>query len=320
MTQNNTQKRDLYQEVTDSIVQLLETHASDLKFERPWISMPGGYMPHNAETFKNYRGLNLFTLSLHTMSKQYHLNGWLTFKQVKKLGGQVKKGEKAVPIIFWDKRFFDANGNKVSAEDVDNMSPADRAKLTAKSFLQYHLVFNVCQTTGLKEGFYESRPFPTMEPLARNTAAEQLIHRTGAEISFYGEDAYYSPSEDKIVMPLPELFKDTEPYYSVLLHELCHWTGHASRLNRKILNKSGSEGYAFEELVAELGSAYLCVELGFTLPITQNAAYIKSWLTSLKNDKTWIFKAASLAERAATYISTSNVQEWVEEPLSMYNH
>lgn len=317
-TKTTTHKRDLYQEVTDSIIQLLES--AELKVEMPWTMSSGGLLPHNAENKKMYRGLNMLLLGITGMFRDYDNNGWLTFKQIKRLGGAVKKGEKSTTVIYWDQVYFDANGNKVSKDAVDAMSADQRAKLTRKSFLKHHLVFNVHQTTGLGASFYEVPEIAHLPEFERNAVADQLVNRTGAKIRIKGAQPCYIPSKDLIMMPDPKLFTGTEPYYSVLLHELTHWTGHASRLNRPMLAKFGSAEYAFEELVAELGSAYLCADIGFSLPVTQNAAYIQSWLKSLRNDKTWIFKASSQAEKAARFILTAKTGAYASEELTMTNH
>jgi antirestriction protein ArdC len=303
-TKQTTERRDIYQEITNMIIEVLETKSANLKWQKSWISFRNGEMPRNAESNYAYRNFNSILLSLVADLRKYDYSSWLTFKQIKKLGGNVKKGQKATPILFWELFWFDEKGNRYNSEQIKQFSKAQISNMTTRSFMKYHLVFNISQTVNLPEKFTQKAEVELPMPdFKRNSAAEDLIYKTGAVIEFGGDEAYYSPASDIITMPIPEKFKGVEPYYSVLLHELSHWSGHKNRLDRSLYNQFGSPEYAFEELIAELSSAYLCAELGFDLPITNNAAYIKSWLTKLKSDKTWVIKASSQAERAARFIT-----------------
>jgi antirestriction protein ArdC len=174
--------------------------------------------------------------------------------------------------------------------------------ITARQFLKLYHVFNVSQTEGLPEHVITPQ-CKGLTDIEKHAAADEIITAAGAKIvHIAGNSAHYNPEIDKIQMPMRKQFKNKGHYYGVLFHELVHWTRHAKRLNRKF-DETVENDYAFEELVAELGRTFLCAELGIAAPLKSNAAYIKSWLGALRNDRNYLLKAVSYADRAVQYLS-----------------
>lgn len=257
----------VYDAVTEQILTELENGTP------PWVKSWQSSLPKNLISQKEYRGTNVLLLWAAAQKKQYRSPYWLTFKQAGDRGGKVKKGEKATWIVY---------AAKAENEDGEEYQ-----------FLKWYFVFNLEQTDLPVE-----RPPP--KPIEE---AETFIDALGAKIAYGSERACYIPKWDQIQLPWPEDFKTMVDYYSIALHEHTHWAGHESRLNRPIVNRFGSEEYAKEELVAELGSAFLCSHLGVPVVFRDDhAAYIKSWIQILKEDKRAIFKASSLAAKAADYL------------------
>ncbi len=286
-----SKRADIYTRVTDQIVAELERGI------RPW------FKPWNAEHAAGrisrplrqcgtpYQGINVLMLWASAELAGYHCPIWMTFKQAKELGGHVKKGEKGSPVVYassFKKTDTDAEGNDVEA-DIP--------------FLKEYTVFNACQVEGLPERFYELAEAPknTMERIEH---AEAFFANTKADIRHGGNKAYYAIGEDYIRMPPFKCFKDAESHAATLAHELTHWTRHKSRLTREFGQKRfGDLGYAAEELVAELGSAFLCADLSITPEVREDHAdYIASWLKVLKEDKRAIFTAASYASKALDFL------------------
>lgn len=298
------QRNDVYAEVTNMIIEALE------KGVRPWAKpWNGGYaegnimMPlrHNSEA---YNGINVLILWSIAMKKEYKSSHWMTYKQAKTLGGQVKKGEKAAPVFY---------AGKLKIEDEEQSADEDDKFI---HYMKSYRVFNVEQIEDLPESYYfkpvEPAPLAEMERLP---VADKFISGTGADIRHGGGSAYYSMQLDYIQMPLIEFFKSSHSYYATLCHELTHWTSHRKRLERPTYERSkNKEGYAFEELIAELGAAFLSVDMGIIPDIEGNhAAYIGSWLKSLKEDKKAIFRAAAQAQRAADYLHSLQEKEEIEK-------
>lgn len=259
----------------------------------------------NAKTQRHYTGINQFLLSLSLLDKGYFKNMWLTFKQTKDLGGHIKKGEKSSPILFYRTAYIDQDKKYYKPETVEAMSPKKQDEIGIRSIPipKLYRVFNVAQTEDLDPALYEAEPKEPLQDFEKDERAEQLILSTGAEIEIVESNrAYYVPATDKIRVPLREQFKGTEPFYGTTLHELGHWTGHETRLNRELIGSFGDPAYAKEELVAELTSAFCCAALGFSKTISNNAAYIKNWLGVLKADNKAVVTAASQAQKAADYI------------------
>ena len=284
-------KKDIYQEVTNSIIEALEK-ISLKDYQAPFARLTEQQLPINPMTENKYHGINTLLLWLEQQEHSYSSNEWGTFKQWKDKGAHVKKGEKSTLIIFFKQ-----------VEKKDRAEQSDEAEFY--NMLQYYWVFNADQiegyepVTGLEQG-----NFGTVETIKN---IERFIEATGAVVEPDQNRACYSPLLDKIQMPKKELFFDngqsaTENYYAVLLHELTHWTGSEDRLNRA-KHVSSKENYAFEELIAELGSAFLCAQFGIKQHgRNDHALYLKSWLQALKNDKKYIFKASSQAQKAVDYL------------------
>jgi len=274
-------KNDVYQIVTDRIVQLLES--GTVPWHQPWKG--GKQWPQNFITRKVYRGINLFLLNAASYPSPY----WLTFKQVQVLGGRIKKGEQSFPVVFW-KMFKEEDGGE------EKRIP----------FLRYHRVFNVAQCEGINVPNTEaSEPILKFQPIEK---CEQIVSAMPKrpEINHSGVRACYSPSLDVVTMPEARLFDSSEGYYSTLFHELTHATGHVSRLNRKEITnpiRFGSDPYSREELVAEMGAAFLCGHCGIeNQTIDQSASYIQSWLAKLKEDRKLVVHAAAQAQKACDFI------------------
>ena len=286
-----TEKGDVYTRVTNRIIADLEQGARP--WFKPWstehaagqITRP---LRHNGTP---YQGVNIIMLWAEAAEKGFSAPTWMTYKQAQELGGQVRRGEQGSQVVY---------ANRITRTDIaDNGDEIEREI----PFLKSYTVFNVEQVDGLPASFHAPAA-PGLEPAARIDHAEQFFAATGASICHGGNRAYYAMGADRVQMPPFVSFHDPESYYATLAHEVTHWTSHPARLNRDLGRKRwGDEGYAAEELVAELGSAFLCADLGLTPEVRDDhAAYIASWLSVLKNDKRAIFTAAALAQKAADFL------------------
>jgi len=299
-----------HEAVTETIVSLLNQVANgDIE---TWIPLSG--LARNPYSNHTYTSVNQLLLSHTLYRRNYSMNLWLTFKQIQQVGGRVKKGEEATPIVFTELLYF-YNGEKITKDEAKaifsnarNLDPTiayyKEAGILTKRFLKYYMVFNIAQTTGLPDKLMvlpetddRLRPLPAVRHLIAKHAVN-VVH-------VVADEAFYDPAHDKIQMPFMQQFGSAEHYAAVLLHECIHWTGHPARLNR-VLGAPRTQEYAFEELIAELGSTFLCAELGIPASLTSSAAYIKSWLTLLQNDSTYIFKAMALADKAVSYMLEQN--------------
>lgn len=267
-----------YEIITEKIIKKLE--AGKIPWKKPWKSQG----LQNLVSKKGYRGINLLLLSDSDFTSPY----WLTFKQAQGLGGKVKKGEKGTQIIFW--KIFE----KEEAEESDK-----------KIFmLRYYTVFNFEQCEGIetpKDAQNEINPIATCEAIVKGYATMPMLTTNRKDTAFY------LPKEDYISLQEKNSFKNAEGYYSTLFHEMVHSTGHESRLHRfnsqNYDTSFSRDEYSKEELIAELGNAYLCAEAGIdNSELENNAGYIQSWLKALKNDKKLLFSASSQAIKATNYI------------------
>lgn len=277
---------DPYQVITDRVIGLLEQ--GQIPWQKPWNSAQ--LMPRNAVSGREYRGVNVFLLHAMCFESPF----WLTYKQALALGGNVRKGEKACPVVFW--KWLDAEEN------------GERKRIPC---LRYYSVFNVGQCEGIKSDKIVSPNVTRREhrPIAE---AERIVTAMPKcpQIKTGLARAFYSPSEDYVGMPAPDQFRSGEDYYSVLFHELTHATGHESRLSRKGVvgtegdwSAFGSTPYAREELVAEMGAAFLCGHAGIVERTLENsAAYVQGWLSRLKDDPKLVVQAAAQAQKAADFI------------------
>lgn len=285
-------KQDIYERITTRIIADLEQGV------RPWMQ------PWNAEHAAGrivrplrangvaYRGINTIMLWSEAVTKGFAAPIWMTFKQAQELGAHVRKGESGSLVVYANTLHRTETDEK-SGEEIERDIP----------YMKGYTVFNVEQIEGLPEEY--TRPaHMQLDPVQRIAAADAFFAATGADISHGGNRAFYAEGADRIQMPPFETFKDAESYYSTLAHEGTHWTKHKGRLDRDLGGKRwGDAGYAAEELVAELGAAFLCADLGITPEVREDhAAYIGNWLTVLKGDKRAIFTAAARAQRAADFL------------------
>jgi antirestriction protein ArdC len=288
-----TDKQDIYTRITNQIVSHLE------KGVRPWVR------PWNAEhaagritrplrhNGKPYSGINVLSLWASAMAQNFAAPVWMTFKQASELDAHIRKGEKGSLVVYADSIKRKETDEK-TGDEIDQEIP----------FLKGYIVFNVEQIEGLPEVYY-SKAEPTLDPVTRIERAEKFFAALGATVRHGGNRAFYSNAADVIQMPPFESFQDANSYYVTLAHECTHWTGSMTRLDRDFGgHRFGSEGYAVEELVAELGSAFLCADLELALePREDHASYIASWLKVLTADNRAVFTAAAHAQRAAEFIN-----------------
>jgi antirestriction protein ArdC len=279
----------LHDTVTNRIIRELEQ--GRIPWVQPWASSgttPLG-LPLNAATSRAYSGVNILLLWAAALDQGRPSQRWLTFKQALSLGGAVRKGEKGTMVVYADTFIPKAEQEKASTSGEE----ARRV-----GFLKRFTVFHVEQCDGLPAD-PEAKPLPGRTEVL--PMAEAVIAATGADIRVGGDMAFYAPSHDFIMVPPQEAYFEPINWYRTKLHELTHWTGHPSRLNRDFSGRRGGEAYAREELVAELGSAFICAELGIA-PTVRHADYIGAWLDVLKGDNRAIFQAASLASKAANFV------------------
>jgi antirestriction protein ArdC len=284
-------RTDVYQKITDQIVAALEQGVRP--WQQPWqaehsagrITRPlrGNGIP--------YQGINVLMLWSAAIEKGYAAPIWMTFKQALDLKANVRKGERGSLVVYADK-IIRTETNK-SGEEAERAFP----------FMKGYTVFNVEQIDGLPAHYY-AKPEARTDTVQRIAHAESFFATTGANVVHGGSRACYVYSTDNIHMPCIDFFRDAESYYATLAHETTHWTRHKSRLDREFGRKRfGDEGYAMEELVAELGSAFLSADLELTPEVRDDhAAYIASWIKFLKGDKRAIFTASSHAQRAADFL------------------
>jgi antirestriction protein ArdC len=286
----------VYEIINKRILELLEQ--GTIPWRKPWKGESN--MPRNLISKREYQGINLFLLNAMPYESPY----WLTFKQVVVSGGHLRKGERATQIIFW--KWLDRKDNDEQV-GVNGKIP----------MLRYYNVFNLDQTEGITAP-EPAQPVKEFNPIER---AEEVIANMPMrpDIRYGGNRAYYSPVLDYVQIPNRNSFNTEEEFYSTCYHELSHATGHMSRLGRKsILEPSyfGSHEYSKEELIAEMGAAFLCGHTGIEQRTIENsAAYISGWLRVLKNDKTLLVHAASLAQKSSDYILNrkDGEQEHIED-------
>jgi len=294
----STEKQDVYSRITDKIIADLEQGVRT--WMKPWnagntagrITRP---LRHNGIP---YSGINILMLWAEAISQGFAAPMWMTFRQASELGAHVRKGEKGSLVVY-------ANSITRSEED-ENGEEAEREI----HYMKGYTVFNVEQIDGLPEHYY-GKPEVQTTAVERISHAEAFFAATKADIRYRGDRAFYSNDGDYIQIPVIEAFRDAESFYATLAHESAHWTRHRSRLDRDFGRKQwGDEGYAREELVAELASAFLCADLGITPEVRDDhASYIANWLTVLKNDKRAIFGAAAHAQKAVDYLHGLNVRD-----------
>jgi antirestriction protein ArdC len=280
LTVPDSKRGSVYEQITERIIAMLEK--GSIPWQKNWKTQSS--WPCNLVSKRPYQGINVFLL--HAMS--YESPFWLTYRQAQELGGNVRKGEKACPVIFC-KRFEVVNEKTEEVERVP--------------MLRFYYVFNTSQCEGLK-----NIPAPVESPLSAPTKPDEIVAfmPNRPEIKHGLRAAFYSPKEDIVGMPDKARFDSEAAYYGTLYHELCHASGHPSRLNRPTLTESqgfGSDPYSKEELIAEMGAAFLCGQAGIVESTVENsAAYIQGWLRKLHEDKKLLVQAASQAQKAANFI------------------
>lgn len=292
-------RTDIYSRITNKIIADLEQGI------RTW--MKPFNVEHAAERITRplrhngiaYKGINVLMLWSASVTKGYSCPLWLTFKQALELGGNVRKGEAGELVVF---------ANSITRTETDEAGAEVEREIP---FMKGYTVFNAEQCDNLPAHYYAKAEAPALAPLERIAAADRFFAATGADIRHGGTRAFYAEAADYIQIPPFEAFKDAESYAATIAHELTHWTKHRKRLDRNFGRVVyGDEGYAKEELVAELGAAFLSADIGITPEVMPNhAAYIAYWLKALKNDKRLIFAAAAHAQRAVDYLHSKQPRE-----------
>jgi len=281
-------KFDLYQEVTDRILAMLEQGV--VPWRSPILGRGSAGHPRNLVSGRPYRGVNVFLLAFTAWAEGYPSSFWLTFKQAKQRGGSIRKGEKSSLVIFW------------KWHEIEDPESGEPKKLPV---LRYFRVFNVAQCENIAAPDVEQFEPLDFQPIDR---AEAIVrdYAGGPAIEHGGTQAFYRPSADTVRMPEKERFASCEAYYATLFHELAHSTGHSTRLARGLdpdLRPFGSPEYGKEELVAEMTAAFLTAEAEIApLTIADHAAYLDGWLRKIRGEKTLVVHAAAAAQRAADWI------------------
>jgi antirestriction protein ArdC len=281
-----TEREDIYTRVTNRIIEAMEAGAKGGRM--PWhVTDAEHFSPINAVSRKPYRGVNVITLWATAAEHGYPTGIWATYKQWGELGAQVRRGEKSSLVVFWS----------VTEGDESADGEAD-GKGERRFFARGYSVFNAAQVDG-----YTPPEMPKLPAAERVEIAERFFQALRADLRHGGNRAFYSKGTDHIQLPPFEAFRDGVAYYAVLAHEATHWTGAKDRLDRDLSGRFGSDSYAAEELVAELGAAFLSAGLGLTVePRADHAGYIASWLKVLKADNRAIFTAASKAQAAVDWM------------------
>jgi len=281
---HESSRPDLYSRVTNAIIADLENGVRP--WTKPWSAehLAGKISRPLRSTGQPYSGINVILLWAEAVNRGFTAPIWITFRQALALGGHVRKGEHGSTVVYANRITRTESGD--DGQDFERQIP----------FLKAY-------TEGLPAHFH-AVPEPTLDFVQRIDHADAFFTATGADIRHGGSQAYYALQPDHVQMPPFECFEDPEAYYATLAHECTHWTRHPTRLDRDFgRSRWGDEGYAREELVAELGAAFLCADLGLELePRSDHASYIANWLQVLKDDRRFIFTAAAHAQRASDFL------------------
>lgn len=277
----------LYQNITDRIIAELEL--GRVPWVQPWTTARAGLgMPRNAATGRAYSGINILTLWNTVVARGFSCHAFLTFRQALSLGGNVRRGEEGTPVVYAHRFVPQAEKARAMAEN--------REARGSVPFLKQFTVFSVDQCDGLPSSL--SEPPPPVPLGLILPQASKLIEATSADFRIGGAMAFYSPSHDYVQVPRPDDFHEPVNWHRTALHELGHWTGHPSRLDRDQSGRFGSREYGREELVAEMAGAFVCAALGIE-PTVRHSDYLGSWLEIIREDNRAIVRAASAASRAA---------------------
>ena len=290
---------DLYEQVTARILDELEK--GSVPWVKPWSATPGQNFPCNAVTNRPYSGTNVILLWIAREA------GWptprfLTFKQAKEAGGHVRAGEHGTKVVFMKKLVVKDKSPDAAIDDVKQIP-----------LMREYTVFNVAQCDGLSDRIVNGEPMRVRNPDTRDELADAYIASTGAKIVEGSGEAFFMPSQDLIMLPRFEAFKNADNFYSTMFHELTHWTGPKDRCARDMKGRFGDQHYAAEELVAELGAAFQCAEFAFDNDV-RSPGYIAHWIKLLKEDKKAFFTASSAAQKAVDFLRGKAMQE--EEPVA----
>lgn len=305
MTRQNSERTDVYTRVTQKIIADLENGV------RTWLK------PWNAEHIAGrisrplrangtpYKGINVIMLWASAVEQGFSCRSWMTYRQAQAINAQVRKGEHGTLVVYAD-RIKRAEVDEETGEASEREIP----------FMKGYTVFNAEQIDGLPDRFRATPPAPVQSDAGRSARLDAFFAATGADIRHSGDRAFYDGDSDRVQMPPFATFRDPESYYATLAHECVHWAGHSSRLARDFGAKSwGDAGYAMEELVAEIGSAFLCAALGIAPKVREDhAAYIDCWTRVLGGDKRAIFTAAGHAQKAADHLLATSESRAAEEP------
>lgn len=287
---STTNRGDLYAEITNRVIAAIE--AGTPPWECPW-DRTGGGLPFNFKTEHQYSGINVMLLWMAAADLGFGSNGWLTLKQANELGGHVRKGEHATKIIFYNVRTKSVDEDSDSGDSGTDSEP----EIRRIPFIKTYRVFNTEQIDGIDFPKPEQR-----SPVELIDEAFRFVENTGAIVNEGGTRAFYRPSTDSIQMPDIWRFENPVDFHATLHHELVHWTGHPDRMARAFGKRFGDDAYAIEELVAELGSAFINADLGIDGRLQGHASYLDHWLKVLKGDKYALFRAAGDASKAHHYL------------------
>ena len=287
MKPQNEKPKSVYARVTDQV--LAELAKGTAPWRKPWRAEFG--LPRNLDSRKAYRGVNVLVLMSSALSAGYPANWWLTFNQAKERGGHVNKDEHGYPVVFYQRTPVEPESDEPTAEQEA------KKDMHWRPVLKVYTVFNVAQCSGVEVP--ADAPQLAWQPVE---AAERIVETVGLPIHYEGVEAFYRPARDEITMPPRVFFPTVMGFYETLLHELVHATGHESRLARTFGIK-GTEAYAWEELIAEMGSAMLSVVTGVPTPDFPNlAAYLDSWRACMNRNPQAIGEAAAAAQKAAEWL------------------
>jgi antirestriction protein ArdC len=290
---------DVYSIITERIIEKLE--AGTIPWHKPWRSIGA---PRNLVSKKFYRGVNIWLLTAQSYTSPY----WATMRQINEVGGQVGKGEKATPVVFW-KIYVDGVEVKAGEPEPELQEPEGQGR--RRFVLRYYSIFNTEQCT-FPTTVTDKLALPEQRQLDPIEACETILAGmpNPSEIVHAGDKAFYSPPTDRITMPPRGLFDNAEEYWSTLWHEEGHAVAHPTRLNRESIKEAapfGSATYSVEEIIAEMTAAYLCGITGIeNRTIDNSAAYLAAWLRNLRGDRKLIINAAAQAQRACDYILNIN--------------
>ena len=284
-------RASLYDEITGKIIAELE--AGRVPWVQPWGTAAAKAplaMPRNAATGRHYSGINVLILWGAVIQQGFPGQSWLTFRQALSLGGNVRKGERGTTVVYAD---------RFTPEDEKRRARETGEDANSIPFLKRFTVFNAAQCEGLPDDIAVEAPPPP--PGLIEPRVEALIAATGIDFRIGGNRAFYVPSQDYVQVPPPQAYFEPINWHRTALHEMGHATGHASRLGRDFSGAFGTRKYAFEELIAEISSAFCCASLGI-VPTVRHADYIGSWLEVMREDSRAIVRAASQASKAADWL------------------